>query len=643
MSLPTPSLDDRRFQDIVDEAKSLIPKHCPEWTDHNLSDPGVALIELFAWMTDLTLYRLNQVPDRLYVKFLDLLGISLYPAVPARSEIVFWLSGPQPEQVRVPAGTQVGTVRTEQDDSVVFMTDEDRLIVAPTLSACLTESGGAFEDHLSDLTVVGSDVAIFRNVRAGDSIYFGFAQSLRGNVVRLQFKASVHSAGVDPSRPPWIWEAMAEGRWQPCRVLADETAALNRNGPIRLIVPERHDGLVVGPVRAHWIRCRLLAPEPGQPTFRASPKISSLEVASLGGVVMAHNGRPVGPESLGRSDGTPGQRFSVRRTPVLSRRPGETIRVMGTDAGKDWAEVPDFAGSAPDDRHFTWDSTTGEISFGPGMRGLDGSRRHYGAVPPADAEIVATGYRYGGGARGNVGAKTITWLKSSLPFIGRVENLDPARGGIDGESVDNAKLRGPQSLRTNDRAVTASDYERLTLQSAVEVARARCLPPRREGGPVRVLIIPRSSAPADALTLVELGLAAELTRRVSAYLDRRRMLTTTVEIRPPTYLGVTVDATLSALSGAEAATLRSRALGALYAYVNPLTGGPAGRGWPFGRALNAGDLFALLSGLEGVAGVEEVFLEMRDLYSGDHLGNRQRIELPDDSLFLSVGHVVRVR
>ena len=73
MSLPAPNLDDRRFQDIVDEAKRRIARLCPEWTDHNVSDPGVALIELYAWMTEMMLYRLNQVPDRLYLKFLELL------------------------------------------------------------------------------------------------------------------------------------------------------------------------------------------------------------------------------------------------------------------------------------------------------------------------------------------------------------------------------------------------------------------------------------------------------------------------------------------------------------------------------------------------------------------------------------------
>ena len=79
--LPTPNLDDRRFQDIVDEARRLIPRYCPEWTDHNLSDPGITLIELFAWMMDMLLYRLNRVPDKNFVTFLDLIGVRLLPQV----------------------------------------------------------------------------------------------------------------------------------------------------------------------------------------------------------------------------------------------------------------------------------------------------------------------------------------------------------------------------------------------------------------------------------------------------------------------------------------------------------------------------------------------------------------------------------
>ena len=78
MTLPAPNLDDRRFQDLVDDAKRLVQRRCPEWTDHNVSDPGITLIETFAYLVDQVLYRLNRVPERSYVTFLELMGVELF-------------------------------------------------------------------------------------------------------------------------------------------------------------------------------------------------------------------------------------------------------------------------------------------------------------------------------------------------------------------------------------------------------------------------------------------------------------------------------------------------------------------------------------------------------------------------------------
>ncbi len=105
--LPSPNLDDRRFQDLVDDAKRMVAQNCPEWTDHNVSDPGVTLIETFAFMVDQLFYRLNRVPDRLYVAFLDLLGVTLHPPTAASAELLMWLSAPQPDTVVIPQGTEV--------------------------------------------------------------------------------------------------------------------------------------------------------------------------------------------------------------------------------------------------------------------------------------------------------------------------------------------------------------------------------------------------------------------------------------------------------------------------------------------------------------------------------------------------------
>ncbi len=644
MTLPTPTLDDRRFQDIVDEAKRLIPRYCPEWTDHNVSDPGVAMIELFAWMTEMILYRLNQVPDLHYTRFLDLMGIRLFPPAPASTEEAFWLSAPQTTQVTVGAGTQVGTIRTEQEESIVFMTDEDLQIVPPALSRCVTSvTGGQYEDHWDELRIPGETVTCFRSVSPDDAIYLGFDEGLPHNIVRLDLKARVEGVGVDPKRPPWAWEAWTGEEWAPARVYRDGTGGLNADGEIVLIMPGDHEALTVGPTRAYWLRCRMVATTGDQPGYRDSPKISSLTVVGLGGSMTAHHARPVAGETLGRSDGTPDQRFRVRRTPVLPRTADETVVVTTTGASEQWTEVPDFSASGPDDPHFTWDGTTGEIAFGPQIRYPDGRAVQHGSIPPIGAAVGVTAYRVGGGTRGNVGAGTLTVLKTSIPFIGRVENLSSARGGVDAETVENAKVRGPLSLRTGQRAVTVHDFERLTLEAAPSVARARCLPPAGPVGPVRVLVVPRVDIPPERLLLDDLALPDDLMRAVSEYLEARRILTTTVEITTPFYQGLTVVARVRGTAGADPELIRDRLLDALYTYINPITGGPEGTGWPFGRELNVGEVFALLAGIEGVLGVEEVRLFLADLRTGDRREGRQRASISPDAIFASFQHQVLVR
>lgn len=73
MALPLPNLDDRTYAELVAEAIARIPTECPEWTDHNPSDTGIILIELLAWLTEMTLYQVNQIPDRNLASFLSLL------------------------------------------------------------------------------------------------------------------------------------------------------------------------------------------------------------------------------------------------------------------------------------------------------------------------------------------------------------------------------------------------------------------------------------------------------------------------------------------------------------------------------------------------------------------------------------------
>ncbi len=104
-----PRIDDRTFQDLVDEAKRMIPLLCPEWTNHGPADPGIALLEVFAWMTDLLLQRVNALGDRAHESFVEFLGVRPMPAAAATVDVVFYTDDALEAAVVVPRGTEVGT------------------------------------------------------------------------------------------------------------------------------------------------------------------------------------------------------------------------------------------------------------------------------------------------------------------------------------------------------------------------------------------------------------------------------------------------------------------------------------------------------------------------------------------------------
>src|SRR5579875_3602925 len=121
MSLPQIELDDRRFQELVSEARKRITQTCPEWTEHNVSDPGITLIELFAWMTELLIYRVNRIPEKLHVALLELLGLQLAPPAAASTLVRFRLAAPASEQLVIQAReTEVATRRSASSEPIVF-------------------------------------------------------------------------------------------------------------------------------------------------------------------------------------------------------------------------------------------------------------------------------------------------------------------------------------------------------------------------------------------------------------------------------------------------------------------------------------------------------------------------------------------
>jgi predicted phage baseplate assembly protein len=649
MPLPAPNLDDRRFQDFVDDAKRLIQRRIPAWTDHNVHDPGITLIEAVATIADQLGYRLNQVPEHHYRKFLDLLGITLRPPAAARADLTFRLSAPRPEPVRVPAGTQVATRRLPGEEQISFTTLTDLEIATVSLTEVRAAPAvGESPSELADLgqaLAQGERVACFSGVpRPGDRLYAGLSAAAPRCVVLLRTDSEIEGVGVDPGHPPLRWEAFTGSGWTGCDVEQDSTGGLNRPGDIVLHVPAGHVPSLINGIRAAWLRAVVTESAEGYPAYSRSPALSRLSAACVGGTAVGIHADRVCGEVLGEADGSAGQRFPLARRPVLDTGQAPVAEVSSSDGWQDWRSVPDFAGSDWDDPHFRLDRSAGVVEFGPAVRLANGSVRSHGRAPAEGSTVRLREYWTGGGSAGNVRAGALCVLRTPIPFVKSAANRHPAGGGRDGETVDEAKLRAGCALRTSDRAVTAEDYEVIASDAAGAAVRVHCVSPDTPAGPVRVLVVPDVAGYGPGrLPFAALTPDRELLSRIAGELDRCRLVGTRVVVEPPRYRGVTVAVRLRARRDHDTERLARDALAALYRWVHPRDGGPAGSGWPFGRPVTLGDVHAALAGLPDLDYVEDARIYPADPVTGARAEAAQHVEVAADELPFSFDHQVQVR
>jgi len=652
-----PNLDDRTFQDLVDEAKRLIPRYCPEWTDHNVSDPGVALIELFAWMTESMIFRLNRVPEKTHITFLDMIGTRLLPPRAAVADLTFRLPAPQPAPKRSPEGTEVETIRTPDWESVTFRTTSTLELEPPSLIALMTSANGQrYSDRRDRLVHEGVAFEAFEHSPNPENVLlFGFAGNLSRHLLRLRIQAD-QGTGPNPDDAPLDWEAWLgeDGGWQAVDVDMDTTMGLLQGGMVDLHVPDAIAGATWGERRARtWLRARILPNRPGQPPYDRSPRILSVEAETIGGTTSARHAERIRWEPLGFSDGKPGQEIRLSHAPVLPRGDGEFLEV-GDEEGDwiPWDERPNFSESGPDDRHYTLDDATGVISFGPAIRSPDGMLRQHGQIPPEGAPLRFAQYHTGGGAIGNLGAQRLVILTSSLPYVAAVTNRAPAAGGADVESLDHAKLRAGARLRTRDRAVTATDFEVLATQASTAVARAKCLGPTDlpagtgksapKQGTVVVVILPTTANTERAVEPDELKPPKELLDSVRAYLDERRLIGTIVDVRPARAIRVAVRASIVSLVPGRAEHAKQQVEQALYRLLNPWMFGPDEvGGWPFGRHLSIYDVHAAIQRVPGIELVSDVHLSVVDERERARDAG-VRVAVPPDTLIASAAHAIQV-
>ncbi|MGA2009325.1 MAG: putative baseplate assembly protein [Solirubrobacteraceae bacterium] len=649
-------LDSRDYDELVAEARRRVALACPELTVNGGPDPASTLIDLSAWMTGLVIDRLARVSDKLHVALLDLLGIRLRGPAAAHTDLRMLLSAPAANRLEVKRGTEAGTLRTADRESIVFAVTHDFAIEPLRPVAYVVHRGGAAKEiGVADGVAYprGPDQFPFsRTPEIGDALYLGFDNSLARLVIEVSIEASMaRGAGVAPEDPPLRWEvSQGEGGWAEADVLQDMTGGFNYgSGTVAVQCPPLSAVEPLAGQRLHWLRCRIAETtrrgrEPA--VYTQTPEIYQITAAPTGALLEAeHSARSVA-EPLGISDGAPGQRFDTKFTPVLDLAPGETLEVQDRDGEwQPWTERESFADSTAGDHDFVIDLVHGQIVLGPELREPDGSLSQRGAIPPKGAALRMSAYRYGGGAVGNVPEATLTTLRSTIPGIASVTNPRPAFGGVDPQSIESLRGRSALEIRTRYRAVTAEDYEFLATEASPRVARALRVADDQPGVTLRIL--PRVDPADRRLTIEELTPDDWLLEEVERYLDHRKLVGTPVRLRPMRFRAVSVVVNLEASPRADVQRIESHVRDALYTYLNPVIGGTPGAigdGWPAGRSLNQGELYSIVHSLDTVESVKILRLYEMDLFTGEQATRPagRQIELEPDQLIASGEHLVRV-
>ncbi|MFK7695875.1 putative baseplate assembly protein [Paenibacillus sp. HJGM_3] len=637
--LPLPKLDDKTFGQLAEDAKKWIPRYAPEWTDHNVHDPGITFVEMFAWLTELQIYYLDQVREENERKYLKLLGVTSQDAKPARTDVTFSLTGADGDYVTVPEGTALaaGDVRLE--------TDEPLTVTSVGLHKIVSFHSSGVTDHTDANLRVGLTFSPFGpNAEPGSKLYLGFDRPFpekeRIPITFRFYEAYEVPAGIGlPDVTPSAlvaWEyysAKDGGSWWPLEVEQDGTLMLSRSGRLTFLAPDDPNMHVVYPFNdsLYWIRATVR-----QGSYELPPKLEGILLHTVSAVQTVTSS-----ESIGQSIGLPGQTFALSRFPVISGSLQLQVEEMtdGVLSWTEWRQVDGFEASGPTDRHYVLKAETGQILFGDGLNG---------AIPPASlrsdpdsSNIRAFRYQSTLGERGNVGAFTVGEIAEPNGSLHKltVENRLPAAGGVSRETLEDAKTRARREILACTRAVTSDDFETLALSTpGLRVSRAKALPLLGEDGTstkgvVTIVVVPFSEYPNP---LPSEGFLATVWR----HLNRHRLITTRVRVVPPEYVKITIEGVIQLKPGFNPSGTRDKVEAALLKFLHPLEGGPEGTGWPFGRPVYLSEIYEAIELIPGAECAQDVRITAAGQgVKRDDSGN---VVISPLSLVYSEGHQIEI-
>ena len=683
MPIPRYMLADLDAQALAQELVRRIPAHTPEWRNPRVGDPGRTLIDLFAWLAETLLYRVNLIPERQRLEFLRLLNIPLRPAQPARALVQLRMANPdQTNPVPVPRGTPVvgpvafetvGDITVQPLEGRVYHKrrpsddERDRLsevllgleaiygitvgspyVTTPLFAAGLADAGGidVLGESVDEAVWIALLAATPAAVPAARRAFEQEPVILNVGIVPRLVVPDPDPGGPPPAPLPRLWEweitsarptASGAVDYITLEVERDDTQSFAKEGVQRLLLPPATD---IG-LPANDVDDDVRAGVGDRPPRLDDPDAAARLLTWL-------RLRPVGSGSalplswLGTNAVAIDQRKTLRDT-VVGTAPGAADQVVQlpatsieesslalevTEGGRGfvaWRRVDDLGACGRDDRCFELDAEAGTVTFGDGVRG----RR-----PEAGARIRIARLRAGGGRAGNLPPGNLAAIQH--PRLACAQPA-PATGGEDAETLPAAERRITQVLRHANRAVTADDYRALAFETpGVALGRAEVLPRFRpfqrrfdSPGTVSIMVLPDKAVPKPPNPRPD----RNLIERVRAHLDARRPLATELYVIGCEYRPLGVSVAIGIREGAARDQVVKAVRETLHGYLWALPpGGRDGSGWPLGQAVVNLELEVIVARVAGVRTTRGVNLFSRDtsgfrLLAEDPASRTQRLAL----------------
>ena len=641
MSLPVPQLDDLDFERLFEEARALIPRYAPEWTDHNLHDPGITLLDLIAWLVDQDVYQIGFVSDRHIEAFAALLGIRPELTKPARGLV--WphdrsVINDTETGVDLDAGANVACV--EQPDLPFELAAAVHISPAQLVDRPAQHTSERFEitaqtaSRQAALLVKETNDApgiielVFdRPLVEGDA-----NESAHPIAVGIELEEDKRLCTVPDMQHGFLivdYRLEREGApWRRVEVAEDSTYVLNHTGTVRVRIPP--DPFLAG---ANKIPSRLRLSVRGR-VNPCPPRI----------VRIALNVMPIAqlethaPALLGWSNGWPDQ--VLKPEPPLEgliEHLGIQIEVEEDGRFVCWKATEDLSQAEPNDKVFEPRLISNEIVFGNGVNGQ---------IPPVGAQIRHLGYKLSKGDTGNLTAG-LNWRVSGAPSrIGLSSygiNHAAITCGKDASDIDYLRAEARKAALERQVLLTNADLEKaarglegLAIERAeVSVGLHPALPCRKLPGTRALIVTPARPADIDPLTPVSRRYLAAIERELMP----RRVLGERLSILATRRVAISVKAQLLIDDGRDPAEVIEIASSRLNARLSDIADKNSDlKPWPVGRPVTREEMKALLAGVIGVIAVPWCQLARGE---ADH--QDQDLTLAPDEIAIGQSHDINTK